>query len=66
MLTENNQQQLHPRDFTNWTSWPCVREALMLGIGGGAAAGAVRFLGTGRAYKSENNGKRDSDSCLQV
>ncbi|RSH86536.1 uncharacterized protein EHS24_004803 [Apiotrichum porosum] len=47
-------KQLHPRDFTNWTSWPCVREALMLGIGGGAAAGAVRFLGTGRVNAGAN------------
>jgi hypothetical protein len=27
-------------------TWPCVREALLYGIGGGAAIGSIRFIGS--------------------
>lgn len=35
-------------DFEHMGQWPCVRNALMYGIVGGAGIGAVRFLGSRR------------------
>ncbi|WOO83787.1 Cytochrome c oxidase assembly protein cox20, mitochondrial [Vanrija pseudolonga] len=39
-------------DFEHMGQWPCVRNALMYGIAGGAGIGAVRFLGSRRVHSA--------------
>ncbi|GAA98837.1 uncharacterized protein L969DRAFT_64108 [Mixia osmundae IAM 14324] len=48
-------RSIRPReDLTRLLQHPCARNALLIGIGGGTAVGAIRFLGSQRVWSSTN------------
>lgn len=48
-------------DFKQVYMYPCVRESLMMGIGGGFAMGGIRALWGGKSLVTVETGRQDAD-----